>query len=84
MINESPTEKLIRELREENERLLKALKAGGMPAEVQERQEEQQQQVGIPEEGLCLKFVRSILSPCLIIACREWYRSGVRSPLAVT
>jgi len=50
VINESPTEKLIRELREENERLLKALKAGGMPAEVQERQEEQQQQVGIPEE----------------------------------
>ena len=29
MINESPTDKLIRELKEENARLMEALKAGG-------------------------------------------------------
>ena len=33
MVNESPTEKLIRELREENARLMDMLKSGGtMPA----------------------------------------------------
>ena len=57
VINESPTEKLIRELREENERLLNALKAGGLPLEAQQQeQQQQQQQSGIPEEGLVLRF----------------------------
>ncbi len=51
-MNESPTEKLIRELREENERLLNALKAGGggIP-ENNTQQQQQQQQTGISEEG---------------------------------
>ncbi|CAL1537456.1 unnamed protein product [Lymnaea stagnalis] len=33
VVNESPTDKLIRELREENQKLLAMLKAGGVPAE---------------------------------------------------
>ena len=34
MINESPTDKLIRELREENQRLMDMLKSGGLGASV--------------------------------------------------
>ncbi|KAL3831683.1 hypothetical protein ACJMK2_023406 [Sinanodonta woodiana] len=36
-INESPTDKLIRELREENARLMEMLKAGGVPLEQQQQ-----------------------------------------------
>eukprot|EP00794_Sanderia_malayensis_P003504 gene3504-4004_t len=50
VVNESPTEKLIRELREENERLLNALKAGGIATEAPQQQQQQQQQSGISEE----------------------------------
>lgn len=32
MVNENPTDKLIRELREENQRLTEMLKTGGFPA----------------------------------------------------
>jgi len=32
VVNESPTDKLIRELREENEKLKKLLESGGIPA----------------------------------------------------
>ena len=61
VVNESPTEKLIRELREENERLLNALKAGGLPLEGQQQQQpqENQQQSGIPEDGSSLLVLMS-------------------------
>ena len=52
VVNESPTEKLIRELREENQRLLDQLKisGGGQPIVIQ-AEPGQPQMVGISEEG---------------------------------
>ena len=52
VVNESPTEKLIRELREENQRLLDQLKisGGGQPI-VMQAEPGQPQMVGISEEG---------------------------------
>jgi len=52
VVNESPTEKLIRELREENQRLLEQLKVsgGGQPI-VMQAEPGQPQMVGISEEG---------------------------------
>ena len=50
VVNESPTEKLIRELREENQRLLEQLKMGGQPIMMQ-GEPGQPQMVGISEEG---------------------------------
>lgn len=52
VVNESPTEKLIRELREENQRLLDQLKmsGGGQPIMMQ-GEPGQPQMVGVSEEG---------------------------------
>lgn len=52
VVNESPTEKLIRELREENQRLLEQLKmsGGGQPI-VMQAEPGEPQMVGISEEG---------------------------------
>lgn len=57
VVNESPTEKLIRELREENQRLLDQLKmsGGGQPIMMQGEPGEPQI-VGISEEGPCVNF----------------------------
>lgn len=55
VINESPTEKLIRELREENQRLLEQLKQGG-GAMVIQGEPGQPQTVGVSEEGFITCF----------------------------
>ena len=47
VVNESPTEKLIRELKEENQKLLEQLKMAGQPIVVPG----EPQMVGISEEG---------------------------------
>jgi len=39
-VNESPTDKLIRELREENAKLMEMLKKGGIPPEMMAAQQE--------------------------------------------
>lgn len=48
MVNEDPTEKLIRELKEENQRLMDALKKGGL-GELKDDDEEEKQHM--TEEG---------------------------------
>ena len=51
VVNESPTEKLIRELREENQRLLDQLKMSGGGQPIMQGEPGQPQMVGISEEG---------------------------------
>ena len=57
VVNESPTEKLIRELREENQRLLDQLKTAGQPIVVPGEPGEPQM-VGISEEGKVLRRIQ--------------------------
>ena len=60
-MNESPTEKLIRELREENERLMNALKTGGISLDQQQQQQQQQQrQAGISEAGMENRLIAGV------------------------
>lgn len=67
VVNESPTEKLIRELREENQKLMDQLKMAGQPIIVP-GEPGQPQMVGVSEEGkllrVCYPFiaVQSIFS----------------------
>ena len=49
VVNESPTEKLIRELREENQRLMEQLKKGGVV--MVQGEADPQGASGIPEDG---------------------------------
>lgn len=58
VVNESPTEKLIRELREENQKLLEQLKmaGGGQPMVIQGEPGEPQV-VGISEEGFLISII---------------------------
>lgn len=51
VVNEDPTEKLIRELKEENQRLMDALKKGGVVALSSGDDDEDKQQM--TEEGNC-------------------------------
>ena len=51
VVNESPTEKLIRELREENKRLMEQLKAGGVITVVQDSSEAGES-ASVSEEGM--------------------------------
>lgn len=64
VVNESPTEKLIRELREENQKLLEQLKmaGGGQPIVIQGEPGEPQV-VGISEEG-SLYFLLFVGAEC--------------------
>ena len=55
VVNESPTEKLIRELREENKRLMEQLKAGGVVTVVQDSSEAGES-AGVSEEGTVIHF----------------------------
>lgn len=57
VVNEDPTEKLIRELKEENARLMDAIKAGGIVAAAPSDQET----AGMTEEGIKLKQLLSII-----------------------
>lgn len=55
-MNESPTDKLIRELREENARLMDQLKKGGVVI-VQGESQGPQEPGGPSEEGSCWPFL---------------------------
>ena len=52
-VNESPTDKLIRELREENAKLMEMLKKGGIPPEMLAAQAEGGGGGGGSQEGQC-------------------------------
>lgn len=60
VVNESPTEKLIRELREENQRLLDQLKNAGQPIMIPGEPGEPQM-VGVSEDGRVLHCIQSII-----------------------
>lgn len=51
-VNESPTDKLIRELREENAKLMEMLKKGGVPPELMAQQEDGESGDTASQEGM--------------------------------
>lgn len=65
VVNESPTEKLIRELKEENQKLLEQLKMAGQPIVVPG----EPQLVGISEEGKANYCLMVSQRPLSLDAC---------------
>ena len=61
VVNESPTEKLIRELREENLKLMEQLKMAGQPIIVP-GEPGQPQLVGVSEEGKLLRVCYTFIA----------------------
>ena len=68
-VNESPTDKLIRELREENAKLMEMLKKGGVPPEMLGGEDSSGGGGDAASaEGLCLPNVIGVVF-CLLSVC---------------